>query len=81
MRDRNGEAILIQENPQVSEESILFNEWGKVIRNDQMWGSREALFASSNLRHTKDRKRRYLSDKDAVRYPTTRQPVAFGEAI
>ena len=46
----------MQQNPQVSEERILFDGLGKVIRDDQMWGSREALFASSNVWHTKDRK-------------------------
>lgn len=56
VHDRNREAILIQQNPQVSKERILFNELGKVIRDDQMWGSREAFFAPSNLWHTKDKK-------------------------
>lgn len=56
MLDRNREAILIQQNPQVTKDRILFNGLGKVIRDDQMWVSREVLFASSKLWHTKDRK-------------------------
>lgn len=56
VRGRNGEANLTQQNPQVSKERILCGGLGKVIRDDQMWGSREAGCASSNMWHTKDRK-------------------------
>lgn len=56
VHDRKKEAILIQQNPQVTKERILFNGLGRAIRDDQMWACREVLFASSKLWRTKDRK-------------------------